>query len=61
LLDILAKEKISLDLINIIPTEQIFTIDSNRKEKLQQVLNKVNILCSFTDNCSTIAMVVTGM
>jgi len=61
LLDILAKEKISLDLINIFPTEQIFTIDSNRKEKLQQVLNKVNILCSFTDNCSTIAMVGTGM
>lgn len=61
LLDILANEKISLDLINIFPTEQIFTIDSNRKEKLQQVLNKVNILCSFTDNCSTIAMVGTGM
>lgn len=61
LLDILAKEKISLDLINIFPTEQIFTIDSNRKEKLQQVLNRVNILCSFTDNCSTIAMVGIGM
>lgn len=61
LLDILAKGKISLDLINIFPTEQIFTIDSNRKEKLQEVLNKVNIMCSFTDNCSTIAIVGTGM
>lgn len=61
LLDILAKDKISLDLINIFPTEQIFTIDSYRKEKLQEVLNKVNIIYSFTDNCSTIAMVGIGM
>ncbi|MCI6692802.1 MAG: aspartate kinase [Clostridium sp.] len=61
LLDILAKNKISLDLINIFPTEQIFTIDSNRKEKLQEVLNKVNIIYKFTDDCSTIAIVGMGM
>lgn len=61
LLDILAKNKISLDLINIFPTEQIFTIDSNRKEKLQEVLNKVNIIYKFTDSCSTIAIVGMGM
>ncbi|WP_294167637.1 aspartate kinase [uncultured Clostridium sp.] len=61
LLDILAKNKISLDLINIFPTEQIFTIDSNRKEKLQEVLNKVNIVYKFTDDCSTIAIVGMGM
>lgn len=61
LLDILAKNKISLDLINIFPTEQIFTIDSNRKEKLQEVLNKVNIVYKFTDECSTIAIVGMGM
>ncbi|WP_294185965.1 aspartate kinase [uncultured Clostridium sp.] len=61
LLDILAKNKISLDLINIFPTEQIFTIDSNRKEKLQEVLNKVNIVYKFTDSCSTIAIVGMGM
>lgn len=61
LLDILAKEKISLDLMNIFPTEQIFTIDSNRKEILQEALNKANIIYNFTDNCSTIAMVGIGM
>ena len=61
LLDILAKNKISLDLINIFPTVQIFTIDSNRKEKLQEVLNKVNIIYKFTDSCSTIAIVGMGM
>ncbi len=61
LLDILAESKISLDLINIFPTEQIFTIDSSRKEKLQEILNKINLVYNFTDNCSTIAMVGIGM
>ena len=57
LLDILAKNKISLDLINIFPTEQIFTIDSSREEQVKEVLNKINIVYKFTDNCSTIAIV----
>ena len=61
LLNILAENKISLDLINIFPTEQIFTIDSSRKEKLREVLNKINLVYNFTDNCSTIAMVGIGM
>ncbi|MDV4151267.1 aspartate kinase [Clostridium sp. AL.422] len=61
LLDILAKSEISLDLINIFPTEQIFTIDSSRKEVLQKVLNEINIRYEFTDNCSTIAIVGIGM
>lgn len=61
LLNILAENKISLDLINIFPTEQIFTVDSSRKEKLREVLNKINLVYNFTDNCSTIAMVGIGM
>lgn len=61
LLDILAKNKISLDLINIFPTEQIFTIDSSRKVKVQEVLNKIKINHKFTDDCSTIAIVGIGM
>ena len=61
LLDILAKDKISLDLINIFPTEQIFTIDSNKKEKLEEVLNKMDIIYDVNDNCSTIALVGIGM
>ena len=61
LLDILAKNKISLDLINIFPTEQIFTIDSNKKENLEEVLNKMDIIYDVNDNCSTIALVGIGM
>ena len=61
LLDVLAKNKISLDLINIFPTEQIFTIDSSRKEQLKKVLNNINIIYNFIDNCSTIAIVGVGM
>ena len=61
LFDILAKNKISLDLINIFPTEQIFTIDSSKKEKLRKVLNSFNIIHNFIDDCSTIAIVGIGM
>ncbi len=61
LLDILAKNNISLDLINIFPTEQIFTIDSNKKEKIKEVLEKNKLIYKIIDNCSTIAIVGIGM
>ncbi|ATD54981.1 aspartate kinase [Clostridium chauvoei] len=61
LLDILAKHHISLDLINIFPAEQIFTIDSCEKELLEEVLNEAKINYTIIENCSTIAMVGTGM
>jgi aspartate kinase len=61
LLEVLAKNNISLDLINIFPTEQIFTIDSRKKENVQEVLNKINIRYNLTEDCSTIALVGIGM
>lgn len=61
LLEILAKNNISLDLINIFPNEQIFTIDSNKKEKVQEVLDKSNLIYKVIDECSTIAIVGIGM
>lgn len=61
LLDILAKNKISLDLINIFPAHQIFTIDGSEKDKLTQVLNKHNINFTAVEDCSTIAIVGVGM
>ncbi len=61
LLDILADNKISLDLINIFPSEQIFTIDCDEKEKLNSVLNEAGIEFTTIENCSTIAMVGFGM
>lgn len=61
LLDILADNKISLDLINIFPSEQIFTIDSDEKEKLNNVLSNDGIKFTTIENCSTIAIVGAGM
>ncbi|MBS6501178.1 MAG: aspartate kinase [Clostridium sp.] len=61
LLEILAKKNISLDLINIFPTEQIFTIDSCEKEKLDRVLKEADIKYNLIENCSTIAIVGVGM
>lgn len=61
LLEILAKNNISLDLINIFPTEQIFTIDSCKKDKLERVLKEEEIKYNLIENCSTIAIVGIGM
>lgn len=61
LLDILANNKISLDLINIFPSEQIFTIDCDEKENLNRVLNEAGIKFTTIENCSTIAIVGAGM
>lgn len=61
LLEILAENNISLDLINIFPTEQIFTIDSNKKEKVKAVLEKNKFTYKIIDDCSTIAIVGIGM
>ena len=48
-------------MINIFPTEQIFTIDSCEKEKLEKVLNEADIKYNLIENCSTIAIVGIGM
>ena len=61
LLDNIAKNNISLDLINIFPAHQIFTINADEKEKLNQVLTKANINFTTIEECSTIAIVGSGM
>lgn len=61
ILDKLAKNKVSLDLINIFPKEQIFTIDSSQKEKTKLLLEGLDINYTFIENCSTIAIVGIGM
>ena len=61
LLDILAQNHISLDLINIFPEEQIFTIDSCEKEVLEKILSEAKIKYNIIENCSTIAMIGAGM
>jgi aspartate kinase len=61
LLEKIAEKNISLDLINIFPTEQIFTIDSKVQEVLEMLLKELNINYKIRENCSKIAIVGIGM
>ncbi|MGG7077492.1 aspartate kinase [Clostridium sardiniense] len=61
LLSLLAANKISLDLINIFPEQQIFTIGENKKKELEKILNAINIKYSLTENCSQLAVIGSRM
>ena len=61
ILEIIAANRISLDLINIFPDKQIFTIPDSAKEKVADMFRRLNIKYTFTENCSTIAIVGAGM
>ena len=61
LLELLAKNHISLDLINIFPEHQMFTIDATEKEKLSEIMSKAEIKYTIIENCSTVAIVGAGM
>ncbi|NMF05981.1 aspartate kinase [Clostridium beijerinckii] len=60
-LDLLAANKISLDLINIFPDEQIFTINQVDKEILENVLNSDSLKYTLIDNCSKVAVIGSRM
>ncbi len=60
-LDLLAANKISLDLINIFPNEQIFTINHVDKEILENILNNANLKYTLIDNCSKVAVIGSRM
>lgn len=61
ILELLAKNHISLDLINIFPEHQMFTIDASEKNKLSEIMAKAEIKYTIIENCSTIAIVGAGM
>jgi len=61
ILEIVADNKISLDLINIFPDKQIFTIASSSKDVMQSILNKYKIKATVTENLSKVALVGAGM
>ena len=60
-LEIIADNKISLDLINIFPKRQIFTVGSSVKDKVFKIFKDLNINYDVKENCSTIALVGAGM
>jgi aspartate kinase len=60
-LEILAKNSISIDLINVFPQEQIFTVDSKNKKYVDEIMHQLGLKYSFTENCSKIAIIGSGM
>ncbi|WP_066873419.1 aspartate kinase [Clostridium mediterraneense] len=60
-LEILAKEHISLDLINIFPREKVFTISENKKDLFKSIMAEHNINYNIIENLSKIAIVGSKM
>lgn len=61
ILDIIAYNNISLDLINIFPEKLVFTIEEYDKEKLKNIFNDLKLKYSLKENCSKIALIGSGM
>lgn len=60
-LEILAKHKISLDLINIFPKEKIFTIHESVKAIFEELMDKYKLKYSIIEGLSTIAVIGSRM
>ena len=61
LFNILANNEISVDLINVFPSQKIFTIDKEHLESLNLVMNSLKIKYSCIKNCSKIAIIGSRM
>lgn len=61
LFDILAEEKISIDLINVFPKEKIFTITDYDLPKYKEIAQRINLSCSYIESCSKIAIIGSKM
>ncbi|WP_461204413.1 aspartate kinase [Clostridium sp. DL1XJH146] len=58
---VLADNNISIDLINVIPNENIFTIDDAQFDEFYSLMNNLKIKFSFINNCSKIAIIGSRM
>lgn len=61
ILEILADNKISLDLINIFPKEKVFTIDENVKDLFEDIMESCNLKYDIVEDLSTIAIIGSRM
>ncbi|MGN0144119.1 MAG: aspartate kinase [Clostridium sp.] len=61
ILELLAANKISLDLINIFPDKQIFTINKTDKNTVETLLRQDNFKYSLIEECSKVAVIGSGM
>jgi aspartate kinase len=57
----LANNFVSIDLINVFPSEKIFTVDSKDKAAVEQVMSSLSLSYEFIDNCSKIAVIGSRM
>ncbi|WP_027634233.1 aspartate kinase [Clostridium hydrogeniformans] len=60
-LDILAENNISLDLINIFPNQKTFTIDKNCFNKFDEIMKKMELKYSHIDDCSKLSIIGSRM
>lgn len=60
-LELLAANKISLDLINIFPNKQIFTINEKDKTVLENILNNCKLKYTLVENCATVVVIGSRM
>lgn len=59
--DIIAENKISIDLINVFPNYKVFTIDERDADFVKQLLTEQNFKFSIINKCSKIAVIGNGM
>ena len=57
LLNALAENMISIDLINVFPKESIFTIDSKKLIQFNEIMQQLGLKYSYIENCSKIALI----
>lgn len=61
ILDILAENKISIDLINVFPEQRIFTINKSDIDIFNNIIKKLNLKYTLENDCSKISLIGTGM
>ncbi|NME81790.1 aspartate kinase [Clostridium sp. SM-530-WT-3G] len=61
ILDLLAANNVSLDLINIFPDNQVFTINKSDKDLVKTLLNKEKFKYNLIEECSKISVIGSGM
>ncbi|WML35076.1 aspartate kinase [Clostridium sp. OS1-26] len=61
LLDELAQNLISIDLINVFPKQKIFTIDGKDLDSFNIIMEELGIIYSYVEECSKIAIIGSRM
>ncbi|MBI6874985.1 aspartate kinase [Clostridium aciditolerans] len=61
LLDELAQNLISIDLINVFPKQKIFTIDGKNLDSFKIIMEQLGLIYSYVEECSKIAIIGSRM